>query len=267
LGNRLWESASLSNLGEAYFQQTYYKEAQVYLEAAFALSNEIKFVQIQTLTSLNLGKTFTIKGDYVTAGQYLERGLELSRRINNTRMEAECLCAYSLLNHVQGENTLALDYAQQALKITREQGNREYEGYALTYLAYAWGGLGRREEARQAYQAAYELRRNLNQLAKSLDPLAGLAECALAASKRSLAVGYVRQILDYLAEKGWQLTGIGDALRVFAICCRVLAEAKPSPKPDFELKGRLEAFAKVAGELRERRYPAAGEPPPISLNY
>jgi diguanylate cyclase (GGDEF)-like protein len=259
LGNRLWESASLSNLGEAYFQQTYYSEAQAYQEAAFALSNEIKFAQIETLTSLNLGKIATFKGDYVTAGQDLERGLTMARRINNTRMEAECLCAYSLLRNFQGENAQAADYAQQALKITREQGNREYEGYALTYLGHAWAGLGRREEARQAYQAAYELRRNLNQLAKSLDPLAGLAECALAEANRPLAKTYARQILDFLAEKEWQLTGICDALRVYEVCCRVLAEPNlSSSEPDVELKRRLTAFTKVAGELRERRYPLTG---------
>lgn len=256
LGNRLWESASLSNIGEAYFQQTNYTEALTYLQAAFNLARQINFVQIQTLASLNLGKTYTLMGNYIFGRQYLARGLELARRINNTRMEAECLCAYSLLSHFQGDNILAADSGQQALRITREQGNREYEGYALTYLGHAWAGLGRWEEARQSYQAAYELRSRLNQFSKSLDALAGLAECALTASNSPLAKSYTEQILDYLAAKNWSLTGIGDALRVQAICCKVLSEAGQA---NTESTRRLQAFAEVVEELRERRYDLAGK--------
>ncbi len=244
----------MSNIGEAYFQQTNYTEALTYLQAAFNLAKQLNFVQIQTLAFLNLGKTYTLMGNYISGGQYLARGLELARRINNTRMEAECLCAYSLLSHCQGDNILAADSGQQALRITREQGNREYEGYALIYLGHAWAGLGRWEEARQSYLAAYELRTSLKQFSKSLDALAGLAECALAASNSPLAKIYTEQILNYLAEKNWSLTGIGDALRVQAICFRVLSEMGHA---NTELAGHLQAFAEVVEELRERSYDLA----------
>lgn len=252
LGNRLWESASLSNIGEAYFQQSSYTEAMTYLQAAYNLSKQINFMQIQTLSSLNLGKTLALKGNYTAGEQYLARALELSRRLNNTRMEAECLCAYSLLCHFQGDNTLAAVHGQEALRITREQGNREYEGYALTYLGHAWAGLGRWEEARQFYQSAYDLRTSLNQFAKSLDALAGLAEVALVGGDLPLARHYAGQILDYLAGKEWGLTGIGDGLRVHRVCCQVLAETDIFPGP--ETTHRLAAFAEVVEALRERRY-------------
>ncbi len=254
LGNRLWESASLSNIGEAYFQQGCYKEAENYLRAAFTLSKQINFVQIQTLSSLNLGKTFTLRGDYAAGTQYLVQGLEIARRINNSRMEAECLCAYSLLAHFKGENALAVEYGQQALNITRDQGNREYEGYALTYLGHAWAGLDRWDEARQFYQAAYELRTGLHQYAKSLDALAGLAVCAQTAGNLPLARSYAGQILDFLADKNWKLNGIVDALWVYETCQEILEDAASVPEIGAGLVWQLKQFGTMAGELRERRY-------------
>jgi diguanylate cyclase (GGDEF)-like protein len=254
LGNRLWESASLSNIGEAYFQQGCYEEAENYLRAAFTLSKQINFVQIQTLSSLNLGKTYTLRGNYAAGAQFLEQGLEIARRINNSRMQAECLCAYTLLAHFQGEYGRAVEYGEESLRISREQGNREYEGYALTYLGHAWAGLGRPEEARRSYQAAYDLRTGLHQYAKSLDALAGLARCAWTAGNLPLAQSYARQILDFLTDKNWRLNGIVDALWVYQTCRELLEEAARVEESGSNLAWQLKQFATVAGELRERRY-------------
>ncbi|MBN9389582.1 MAG: diguanylate cyclase [Chloroflexi bacterium] len=251
LGNRLWESASLSNIGEAFFQQCCYDEAIKYLREGLALARKINFVQIQTLTSLNLGKTFALQGEYAASVQYLEQGLGLARRLNNTRMEAECLCAYSMLVHFRGDDALAVEYGQEALRITREQGNKEYEGYALTFLGHAWAGLGSWDKALDFYRAGYDLRVNLNQYAKSLDPLGGLAACAHATGNNPLAEQYARQILDFLASKEWQLNGIVDGLLLYATCQEIFEE---TINTDPELAWQLDRFAGVAEDLRERRY-------------
>lgn len=253
LGNRLWESASLSNIGEAYFQQCRYDEAIKYLMEGLTLSRKINFVQIQTLTSLNLGKTFALQGEYAGSVQYLEQGLGLARRLNNSRMEAECLCAYSLLSHFRGDDALAVEYGQEALRITREQGNREYEGYALTFLGHAWSGLGDRDSAQEFYRAGYDLRVSLNQPAKSLDTLGGLAACAHATGDYRLAEQYARQILDFLASKDWQLNGIVDGLLLYATC-REIFEGTGEEETDPDLAWQLDRFAEVAEDLRERRY-------------
>ena len=80
-----------------------------------------------------------------------------------------------------GDYEAARENCQQALEIARELGSRSLEGLPLTNLGHALAGLGQLDEARQAYQAAVEVREDLNQYDAAMEARAGLARVALAA--------------------------------------------------------------------------------------
>ncbi len=246
LGHKLWESSTLSNLGEAHLQQGEYSLAQLTLEDALSLAREIRFGLIQTSAAESLGKAMIFMGEYARAKTYLEQALSLSRQTGNTRLEAECLSSLGLLYHLLGENLISLDYDEQALKITREQGNRQYEAYTLTYLGHALTDLERINEAQGAYQMALDIRRDLGQSGKAMEPLAGLTRIYLKESNLERALACAEEIYNYL-QVGY-LNGASEPLRIYLTCFEVL-EAAGDPRSPGVLHKATELLLKRAQQI------------------
>ena len=132
-----------------------------------------------------------------------------------------------LLFHYLGGHETALKYSQDALQMAQEIGDRAKEGAMWMKLGHALLGLGRLEEAAEAYQNSVALRRELDQPNLATEPLAGLARVALAQRDLARAQAHVEEILSHL-ETG-TLHGTIAPFEVYLTCYRVLRARPYSP--------------------------------------
>jgi tetratricopeptide (TPR) repeat protein len=154
-----------------------------------------------------------------------------------------------------GDNETARQYARQALEIAREEGERRAQAYVPICLGHALAGLGRLDEAQDAYRQGLELLREFGHWDRAADGLAGLARIALAQDHLPEAQACVEEILSYL-ETG-NLDRLFEPFRVYLTCYRVLRAADdPRAGGVLETAHRLlqERAAKISDEEERRSY-------------
>jgi tetratricopeptide (TPR) repeat protein len=144
----------------------------------------------------------------------------LFRAIGDRRLENTVLSNLGRLFHYLGDDELARSYSAQSLELAQTLGSREHEADSLTYLGHALAGLQRWAEARQAYQHALTLRRELKQTQRTMEPLAGLAHVALAQGEAAPARAYADEILQFV--EAHSLESLDDPFHTSLRCYRVL---------------------------------------------
>jgi tetratricopeptide (TPR) repeat protein len=92
--------------------------------------------------------------------------------------------------------------------------------YSLTFLGHAQTELGLLEDAIVSYKKALAMREEMQQLAATIDILAGLARVALAQDDLQTALSYVDKISNFLT--GNKSDGIGDILYAYDTIYEVL---------------------------------------------
>ena len=127
----------------------------------------------------------------------------------------------------------------------RRSGDRSDLAYALYFSGNACLGLNDLAGAGQAYDEAYQIRSELGEYNRAMEPLAGLAQVALRAGDLPGALQYAGRILAHLESGSLEVTD--EPLRVYLACCEVLEACQD---------GRAAAVLARAGELLEAR--AAG---------
>jgi tetratricopeptide (TPR) repeat protein len=259
---------SLSNLGSIAVLESDYGAARDYLEAALQLYEQMDEPLIEANLLSDLGVVLMLYGDYAAARSYLERSqqtcrqngnrageamacynlgrvtdtvglydeaqthfeqaLRISRGLGDERLEAQALTGKALLAHHVGDHNAAWETSHQAAQLAESTSNRPGQAEALTVSGHALLSLGMTAEAATAYGRALAIYRALGQRVPALEPLAGLAQAALAQDKLSQATGYADQILQYLIppkERQIHLTclqGTREPFRVCLACIQVL---------------------------------------------
>jgi predicted ATPase/class 3 adenylate cyclase len=222
IGNRQDESAVLINLGEIALLMGAYADAQAHFTHALDLCREIGSRRNESITRLNLGIAAHAQGDYDAALAAYEQALRLCGEIGDRGYESLTLSYLGLHAHHSGDDGAARTYSQQALHIAQEIGARHKQGLALTQLGRALLGLGHLDEATDAYQQALQLQRELAQPNLATEPLAGLAEVALAQGDLPRAQAQVEEILAHLATG--TLQGTVEPAWVYLTCYQVLKD-------------------------------------------
>ncbi len=121
----------------------------------------------------------------------------------------------------------------------------------MTFLGHALVGLGRLDEAADAYRQALRLRRELDAHTKAMEPLAGLARVTLAQEERADALAYVEEILACL-ETHPTLDGTTEPLRVYLTCYRVL-RANEDPRAEEILGNAYHLLQERASRIEDQK--------------
>ncbi|MCP4540024.1 MAG: tetratricopeptide repeat protein [Chloroflexi bacterium] len=248
LGNRQGEGRLLIDLGTSLRRQGDYARARSYLEQALTIQRELGDKQSEGRALGNLGTAYLNLGNYAEAKTLYEQSLQFARNADDSSTVSFRLYNLGLLSHLMGDNQTAWEYSQQASQIAQDIGGRDLDGYALTNMGHALVGLGRAEEAIDAYQRAVETRREIDQLYLAMEPLAGLSQAYMVQGALSRAQSCVEDILAFLEEN--TLDGTEEPIRVYLTCYRVL-RANQDPRAEVVLNSAYNLLQKRAARIRE----------------
>jgi DNA-binding SARP family transcriptional activator/predicted ATPase/predicted HD phosphohydrolase len=249
----LVEASLLSDLGAVMMLYGDYAAARSYLERSQQTCRQTSDRAGEGMACFNLGRVTDAIGAYDEARNYFEQALRISRSLNDERLEAQTLTAQGLMAHHMGDHNAAWEASDQAARLAAAANNRPAEAEALTVSGHALLGLGLTAEAATAYSRALEIYRALDQRTAALEPLAGLAQVALAHEKLSQAVAQVDEILRHIIPpKSKELTlaglqGAREPFRVCLTCSRGLRAARNPRARDCE-----EAAYRLLKEQAER---------------
>ncbi|MCJ7737562.1 MAG: tetratricopeptide repeat protein [Anaerolineae bacterium] len=249
LGERRDEGIALTSLAIVLYCLGEYPQATTCAEQARQIGLELGDLRYQAWALHTLGRVAAQQGRSGEARRHYGQGLRIAQFLGDRQLESIVLSGLGLLAHQIGDDGAALEHAQQALAIVEAIGEPVDTGYALTVLGHALVGMGRLDEAVDAYRRAVEVRRGLGQHNLATEPQAGLARIVLAWGDLALARSHVKVILSHL-ETG-TLDGAEEAPRVYLTCYRVLEAAHDR---------RADDILTAAHDLIERRAVAADLP-------
>jgi tetratricopeptide (TPR) repeat protein len=219
--NRRQQARSLNNLGNLAGATSDFISARDRYLQALQITREIGDRAGEGLVLGNLGWVNGSLGDYASARSYSEQNLRIAHEVGEPTVEAYVLINLSSYAGRHGDHTAATTFAEQSLSMARHTGDPSCQAWALTYLGHALQATNHYDPAQDAYQAALEIRRSLGQPHLACEPLAGLAQLALAQGDLSAAQNYAGTVLDHL-QGGGTLEGTDEPLRVYLACYRIL---------------------------------------------
>jgi class 3 adenylate cyclase/tetratricopeptide (TPR) repeat protein len=227
IGDRRGEWATLYNLSVLFLEQENCTQAMKYGERALSLCRKIGDRQGERMALDNLGYVATCQADYTRAQAYYEQTLRLCRKIGDRHSEGHTLVQLSALFSLFDQYDAAHVHAEEALHLAQETEDHQVEGDALTFKGHALWGLGRRDEATEAYRQAHALLTELGEVQLALDPLAGLARSALEQGDAARALRDVEKVTQALRDLDTLLlNGSEEFLRIHLTCWHVLHELR-----------------------------------------
>jgi len=248
-GNTRIEAMVTNNLGNLAGALGEFSAARKYYQEALQLAREIGDRNGEGTCLTNLGWVVGTLGDYSAARSYCEQSLRIARETGDPQAETVTQINLSTYARRQGDLQSALSYAEQGLSGAQESGDRSNDAWAQFYLGHAYFELEQLEDAEQAYQGSYEIRRSLKQPNLESEPLAGLAKTALASGDPPQAEKYVQSILAYL-DQGGTLAGAEEPLRVYLTCYQVLRSTH-NPSADSLLESAYLILQEQAARIED----------------
>ncbi|HVN15707.1 MAG TPA: tetratricopeptide repeat protein [Anaerolineales bacterium] len=234
-GSKRLEAQVLNNIGNvAGTVESDYAAARHWYEQSLIIAREIGSRIGEGLVLGNLGWASGMQGDFFSAQAYQRQALRIAREVGSLYNEAYTLINLSGIAVAQGDYATALAYANKAIGLTHKIGDPSGEAWAWTYLGHAHLLLPDLVEAADAYSKAVDTRRSLEQLSLATEPLAGLAQAALAKGDAILALKYTEEILSHL-NQGGNLDGVEEPIRVYWSVYQTLL-ANRDPRADAVLE-------------------------------
>ncbi|HKV11312.1 MAG TPA: CHAT domain-containing tetratricopeptide repeat protein [Thermoanaerobaculia bacterium] len=246
LGNRADEALTFDTLGRALQELGRYDEAAAHFDRAIALWPPGGDPGKKAKILLNRGHLHRDLGETERARERFREALGLFRRAKDRDSEAVALNALGLLALDEGKPAAALQPLGEALKL-RAPGTRS-RAVTLTALGLAWRGLGRTEDARQAYLEALAIFRSAGDLREQASSLGNLGRLEDVARQDAAALDYFDQALGLLRKLANPL----ETARILEGKARVLRR-----RGDLEAaRGLLEeSLAEIEGyRLRQTSY-------------
>ena len=226
LGNRVQGFNLMRNLGWLHiYTGTYNKALEALYESQDRHQDENLTYQATILTYL--GATYVQHGDFERAKFSLDKALHGFRKTRPTRAHRTVALHWLSLLHIYREDyDSALNYAQEAFRNAEVRHDGRHAAAAKTYLGHAYLGKGETNEATESYQEAIRLHREMGQINRSMEPLAGMANAALSTCDTERAMEYTDEILSHIENNNLDRTE--EAFKVYDVCYRLLIELNDS---------------------------------------
>ena len=176
---------------------------------------------MQSATLGNLGWAAGMQGDFDSARSYHEQALSIAREVGDLYHETYTLINLSAIAIHQEEIQSAFKYGQVANDLSHKIGDRSGEAWSLLYLGYAYLLEENKELARNVFQEAITIRKELGQESLAFEPVAGVIQVALESNDLGTAGTATEEILRYL-ENGGTFEGTEEPLRIYFACFQAL---------------------------------------------
>lgn len=192
----------LQNLGSSHWSAGNFTEAHQYLQQGLMRAQQIDQKDVVAFATACLGALAYTLGDYATARTYLEMAHQIYVEFGDQVMAARMLNIIAALLIDLGDLALAGEYCQRALALPSVQTYAvQWEGMImqghLHRAAHNWSA------AHAAYEAAYTLSQQSNQLAELLTIQAHLANLHLVQGEATTALITVEPVLANFAVTGF----------------------------------------------------------------
>jgi len=253
VGYRRGEIDCRMMFGSIHYQTGQYIAAQQDYEEALAVARTIGWRLAEAFLLGNLGNNYFDMGDYLQSEHYHLQALAICRETGNRLREAMSLDTLGLVYYAFERGEEAQAHYQQALAIQRDMGARRDEAYTLHHLGLALENVKDYEQAHQIFTQARRIRQELEQIALTMDDLAGSMRVAAAMGKGEVARAYVEEILTWLADHSPD--GIEFPVLVYLSCYQVLAATSAGPEDIQRARAVLEAghalLQQRAGQIQD----------------
>jgi tetratricopeptide (TPR) repeat protein len=211
LGNRLGQANALAFRGAVRQTTGHYADAAADLATAVGLYREIGSKHGEANALFYQGSLMCRTGDYRGARAVLASALELAERIGSSIDQANALAwlaeaAWNLNGHAEAEISL-----RRSLALFREIGDRTGQAEVLNKSGTLHLVQGDLAAARDDYQQALRVAREIRMPLEESRALAGLGRCELASADTDSAVILLRQALEIVDR-----TGAADAPAIAA---------------------------------------------------
>jgi predicted ATPase/DNA-binding SARP family transcriptional activator/Tfp pilus assembly protein PilF len=221
-GNKRQQGILLCNLGVVAVEQADLPAAAGYYERALQLDRETGDRDAEGVAVTNLGNLMLYLGAYAEAERHYREALKTHQETGARHSEAWTLGNLGLLAHYQGRDGAALAFCREAVRSAQQIGDPAMQAAVWMDLGHALLGSGQLEKAGAAYGEALALRRAGSQANLLTEPLAGLAEVALAQGDDAQAQAHVEEILHHLEGGDKALDGTINPFEIWLTCYHVL---------------------------------------------
>lgn len=152
-----WRSLTLRNLGNAYYAQQNFEQAEAYQQQSLQLSQSVgdRYGEMQALG--NLGNLQSSSNEIEAAIATYRQALTLAKSLRQSNEEAQILLGLGTAYYYLQNYETAYEYYKQSLSLTRQLGAQLGEGIALTNLGEILLRQKRFSEAETALSKGIEI--------------------------------------------------------------------------------------------------------------
>ena len=194
------ESATLTNIGNAYAEWGKYAEARPYHEEAARLTRQMGDMAGLGKALTNLGNLLDSLGERTEAAYRYGEALAICREIEDSFGEGNALGNLGLIASAEGDHEKSWALHSQTLCIFQRIGYRWGEAWAQENMGGVAALLGMWDDAVYHYDKALEGYRSLNDRRGEAVALQGLAQASLANGKQETAELHATEALDIARE-------------------------------------------------------------------
>jgi DNA-binding SARP family transcriptional activator/tetratricopeptide (TPR) repeat protein/transcriptional regulator with XRE-family HTH domain len=159
--DRLYEAGVLERVGELHLRRGQLTEAAGYFEQALAIFRRVGHLAGVAAALLDLGSVSLRQGEYQQASSQLRQALTLHRKTGYQHGEIKALRALAQALDGIGQPRAACAQLVTALRLAAETGNTYQQACTHSELAEIYCCSGHDDEARDHWQQAMELYRQL----------------------------------------------------------------------------------------------------------
>ncbi len=247
-GDQRGAALVMQNASDDYLAEGDFSTAKAYMEQALAIQEAIQARDNIGVTLRGLGTLCHRLGAYGRARDYYERAQTIFVEIGIPYYQGQTLAYLSLLSHHLGDDQAAWEQSQRGLEIARAIDDRLGQGLLLDSLGHSLAGLGRLEQAVEAYRAALALRQALDEPHMAAESRAGLARVALLQGNLTAAADQAEEILRIQKARGFG--GANEPARIYLTCYRAL-DASHDPRAAGVLRTAYELLMAQKANIRD----------------
>jgi tetratricopeptide (TPR) repeat protein len=201
-GDPAAEAQALTNLGNAHYRRSAYRQAADHYQRAFTLCRQTGDRHGEAHALGNLANVEAELGDLHLAADHYEQAVVLSREIGERLVQAHALTNLGTVHEQLGNYPRAADCHQQALALCREIGDRTGEAATLGNLGAVHERLGDDAQAAEHYRQALDRCREVGYQVGEAYTLSSIGSLHQRSGNHPQAIDYHQQALTLFREIG-----------------------------------------------------------------